>query len=104
MGDAAIIDQLSIPKRLDLPLQPGRRKAGKFRNRLHVDIERIEKEAAVRRIGRRVVIEQRMQRIEADAGGAEFASKVDQAGEIGEIAVAPIAPRAHAIELHCQRP
>ncbi|MGY3656972.1 hypothetical protein ACVJ19_003635 [Bradyrhizobium sp. USDA 376] len=80
---------------------------GIFRDRLDVDIERIEKQPAVRRIGAaigRLIVEQHMQRIEADAVGAELLGEPDETGEIGEIADAPIAVRADAVELHGEQP
>ena len=45
-----------------------------------------------------------MQRIEPDAGRPQRGGEFDQVREIGEIAVAPIAARAHPIELRRQRP
>src|SRR6185437_11536875 len=72
-------------------------------NRLRIDIESIEEQAAVRRIGAAIagaVVEQRMQRIEADAVGAELMGKPDQAFEIGKIPHAPVAGRADAVELY----
>ena len=72
-----------------------------------VDIERVEKQPAVRRIGAaiaRAVVEQRVQRIEADAVGAEMIGEFDQAGEVGEIAHAPIARRADAVKLDREQP
>ena len=74
---------------------------------LDVDIERVEKQPAVRRIGAAIagpIVEQGMQRIEADAVGAEMVRELDQAGEIGEIAHAPVARRADAVELDREQP
>ena len=45
-----------------------------------------------------------MQRIEPDAVGAELACEFDQALQVSEIAHAPIACRAHAVELHRDQP
>ena len=82
--------------------------AVEFLDRLDVDIERIEEQPAVRRVrtaGRAgPVIELRVQRIESDARAAKVGNDFQQVGEIAEIAVAPVAPRAHAIELHRQDP
>ena len=106
-GDGGIVDHVGLSKPLDPSLQAGRSQPGKFRYRLHVDVERIEKETAVREVRawlRRPIIEQSMQRIEADAGGSEISGKVDERAQIGEVAVAPIAGRAHAVELHRQDP
>lgn len=80
---------------------------GKLRDGLDVDIERVEKQPAVRRIGAAiggVVVEQNMQRIEPDAIGAELPAEPDKIGEVGEIANAPIAVRADAVELHGEQP
>ncbi|MEY9443706.1 hypothetical protein ABIE82_001154 [Bradyrhizobium diazoefficiens] len=80
---------------------------GKFRDRLDVDVERIEKQPAVRRIGAaigRVVVEQHVQRIEADAVGPELFCEPDEIGKVGEIADAPVALRADAVELHGEQP
>lgn len=51
-----------------------------------------------------MIIEQDMQRIEPDAVGAELLGEPDQAGQIGEIADAPIAVGADAVELHGEQP
>ena len=62
---------------------------------------------AVRKVGAGLVgpvVEQGMQRIEPDRRGAERAGDVDQIREVGEIAVAPIAARADAVELHGDGP
>ena len=45
-----------------------------------------------------------MQRIEADAVRAQVMGKLDQALEVGKIAHAPVACRAHAVQLHRQEP
>ena len=45
-----------------------------------------------------------MQRIEADAVGAETGGEFDQPFEIGEIADSPVARRADAVELDRQQP
>ncbi len=45
-----------------------------------------------------------MQRIEADAVGAELVGEVDEIGKIGEIAHPPVARRADAVELDGQQP
>ena len=79
----------------------------KFRELLDVDIERIEKQPAVRRIGTAIagtIVEQGMQRIEADAVGPQVMRQFDQAAQVGEIPHPPIAGRAHAVELDGQQP
>ena len=80
---------------------------GKFRDRLDVDVERIEKQPAVRRIGAavgRMVVEQHMQGIEPDAVGPQLLGQPNETGEVGEIADAPITVRADAVELHGKQP
>ncbi len=103
-GDAGIIDIGALA-------QPRQRFAiggsSIFRDRLDVDVERVQEHPAVRRIGAaigRPVVEQRMERIEADTIGAQLARKLDQASQIGEVAHAPVARRAHAVELHGDQP
>ena len=79
----------------------------KFRDGLDVDIERIEKQPAVRRIGAaigRMIVEQHMQRIEPDTVGAQLLGEPDEARQIGEIADAPIAVRTDAVKLHGEQP
>src|SRR5207247_3106110 len=49
--DALVINGGLPTQPVDLILQPGRLEAGKFRNRLHIDVEGIEKESAVRCVG-----------------------------------------------------
>src|SRR4029078_11097298 len=45
-----------------------------------------------------------MQRVESDRVRTAIGSDIDQGREIGEIAVAPIALRAHAVTLHSNSP
>ncbi len=82
--------------------------AVEFLDRLDVDVERIEKQPAVRRIraarAARPVIKLRVQRVEPDAGAAEIGDDVQQRREIAEIAVAPVSPRPHPVKLHRQHP
>ena len=88
-------------------LEPRRNDAGKFGKRFDIDIERVEKQPAIGRVGARLVgtiREQRMQRIEADAGRAAVRRNRHQPPEIAEIAVPPIAGRAYRIKLDGQRP
>src|SRR5258708_27448149 len=99
--------QSGLRWRLGRRREASRAESGKFRDGLDIDVERVEKKPAVRRIragGVSVLIKQRMQRIERNAGGTELGRKGEQARQIGEVAMAPIAPRAHAIELRGQRP
>ncbi len=73
-----------------------------------VDIERIEEEAAVRRIRAagtvRPVIELRVQRIEPDPGAAKICNDFHEIGEVAEIAVAPVAVRPDPVKLHREHP
>ena len=82
--------------------------AVEFLDRLDVDIERIEKQPAVRRVrtarATRPVIKLRVQRVEPDAGAAEIGDDVEQLREIAEIAVPPVSPRPHPVKLHRQHP
>ena len=70
--------------------------AVEFLDRLHVDIERIEKQAAVRGVwtARRIgpVIELRMQRVESHSRAAEAGNDFQQAREIAEVPMAPVRP------------
>src|SRR5262249_46423584 len=71
---ALVVDEVLFAKMLDLVRQAGRVRPGKFRNGIDVDVERVEKEAAVGGIGARVlrpVDEQGVQRVEPDAGGTQ---------------------------------
>jgi hypothetical protein len=64
-GGGGIVDHVGISKPT-IFLQAGRSQPGKFRYRLHVDAERIEKETAVREVRawlRRPIIEQSMRRL-----------------------------------------
>ena len=106
-GDhARVVDELLRAQRLDLLLEPGGGEAGKFQHRLDVDIAGVEEQPAAGRVGARLgmLVEQRMQRIKSDAGGAEIGREIDQPEEVGEIPVSPVAMRAHAVELHGERP
>ena len=78
---AAIVDDICPPQRRNLVPHFGRQ-PGKFSDGFDIDIARVEEQSAVGRIGTGVggVVEQRMQRIERDAGGSEIGSQVDQCG------------------------
>src|SRR4051812_19648503 len=45
-----------------------------------------------------------MKRVDADSGRAEACGELDQTPQVAEIADAPVARRAHAIELHHEAP
>ena len=104
-GDADVIDDIACPQRRQRLACFG---IGlKFGKLFDVDIERVEKQPAVRRIGAaiaRAIVEQGMQRIEADAVGTEMIGEFDQAGEIGEVAHAPVARGADAVKLGREQP
>src|SRR5581483_1479602 len=82
-------------------------KTGEFGNSLDVDVERIEEQPAVGRIGARLfgpIREQGVQRVEPDAGSTDSSGKLDQLRQIGEIAMTPVSPRAHTVKLYRQGP
>ena len=89
-----MIHQLPLRKFRHLAAQPARPEPGKFRYRLDIDIERVEKQPAVGRVGAGslgTIIKQDMQGIERHARSPEPGRELDQADEIGEVAVAPVA-------------
>src|SRR5687768_14192234 len=45
-----------------------------------------------------------VQRIHADHGGAHAGGELDQRAQVAEVAHAPVARRAHAVELHREAP
>ena len=104
-GDADVIDDIACPQRRQRLACFG---IGlKFGKLFDVDIERVEKQPAVRRIRAavaRAVVEQGVQRIEADAVGAEMIGEFDQAGEVGEVTHAPVARGADAVKLDREQP
>jgi hypothetical protein len=105
--DAVVVDEFFQAQRVQVVGQPGRRHAGELRNGVDVDVERVEKQAAVGSVGarlRRPVWEKRVQRVEPDAAGADFAGDLDEVRKIGEVAVAPIASRAQGVKLNGQGP
>src|SRR5262249_13604830 len=66
MRHALVIDDVLLSNTFDRLLQAGSTRAGKFRNRIYVDVERVEKEAAVRGIRAgilRLCIKQGVQRV-----------------------------------------
>ena len=78
-----------------------------FCDRLDIDVDRIEKQAAVWCIGTAVgglIVKQRVQRIQADAGASEPRCETEQMLQVGEIADPPVALRAQAVELHREHP
>src|SRR5260221_85194 len=74
---------------------------------LDVEIEQVEEQAARRRVRTEALWrlgEHRVQRVEPDRLGAQRPGAARQLGQIGEIADAPAARRAHAVELHRDAP
>ena len=81
--------------------------AGKLRDCGDVDIKDVEKQPAVRRIGAGLpgpVGKQRVQRVEADGGGAGGGGNTDQPLQIPEVAMAPIHARPQRIKLSSNAP
>ena len=100
-GDVVIVDTVA---RLDVGKVVRR---GDPRQLRHINIERVEEGAAVRRIGAAIagpVVEQRMQRIEADPGRVETGGQPQHLLQVGEIADAPVALRRQAVKLDRQDP
>ena len=104
-GDGDIIDDIALPQPRDAVAAPGEGVGLKFGKLFGVDIQRIEKQPAVRRIGAAIagpVVEQRVQRIETDAIRPQLAGEFDQPFEVGEIPHPPVALRPDAVELDRQ--
>jgi hypothetical protein len=107
MGDADVSDHVRRAQRVNFLVESSRRGAREFRNRLDVDIERIEIQPAVGCVGAGpfgAFRKQCVERIQADPGGATRRREADELLEIAEIAVSPVASRAHRVELHGKRP
>lgn len=82
--------------------RPGVGAFGGFGHGLHVDVERVEEQAAGRAVGadvQRVGREQAVQRVQADHVTAVLRHSLRQGAEAGEIAHAPIDIATHRIEL-----
>src|SRR5450759_2258445 len=87
-GDGDIVDDIARSQPGDGVADLSWTTGLEFGESFDVDIERIEKQTAVRRIGTaigRPVIEQRMQRIEADTIGAQTGCELDQPFENGNV-------------------
>jgi hypothetical protein len=107
LSDADIVDGTARSQPGDVFTARGESAALNFRQLFDVDIECIQEQPAVRRIRAavgRTVVEQCVQRIEADAVRPQMARKFDQACEVSEVPDAPVARRADAIELDGQQP
>ena len=105
LGDADVIDDIACSQPGDVFAARGENAALKFRQFFDVDIECIQEQPAVRRIRAAIggaVVEQCVQRIEADTVGSQMVCEFDQACEVAEIPDAPVARRADAIELDRQ--
>jgi hypothetical protein len=102
-----IVDEVLLPQAFDVLFQARGLQARKFRNCIHIDVERIEEKTTVRGIGAgvgRPVIEQGVQRVEPDARGAQIGGKLHERGKIGKVAMPPVVPRPHSVKLHGERP
>ena len=109
-SDAGVVDELARAQPLEPVLK--RRRADEALCRpaaahlgdcFDVDADRVQplsRRGAVRADVRRVVTEERVQRIEADDAGATCAPLLDQTGEIAEVADAPVLVGAQRIQLH----
>jgi hypothetical protein len=88
-------------------VQSGRAQAREKGDAFYINVERIEKQPAVGRIRTRLVrliIKQRMQRVDSNRGSAPRRRDLKQLIEIGEVAVAPVARRPYAIKLDRKPP
>ena len=105
--DAGILHHVRRAQRRNLRFEPERGEARKLIDRVEIDVERIEKLAAARRVRARIlraVGKQRMQRIEPDGRAAQRGHRFDECGQIAEIAMAPVARRPQRIELDRKAP
>ena len=92
----------------ELPAQRGHhRRVGEHVDALGVDIERVQEQAAHRRIRTRLfrAVERKcMQRIQTDHASAQHRGRIRQREQVGEVADAPVAQGPHAVELHRDAP
>src|SRR6185503_9402688 len=88
LPDRGVVDELGVAQLL----RP---------RRLELDIERIQRVAAGGTVGTEA---RRMQRIEADHARAELRRLLDHAAQVAEVADAPVARRAQAVELEREAP
>ena len=91
------------------PAQVRHQASVELRDRLDVDVERVEEQPAVQRVGAawstpggRGTL--RVQWLPDLSAPAKSAADVQQRHGIGEIAVAPVAPRPQGVKLHRQHP
>ena len=106
-GDALIVDNIAGPQPGDGVGALGQRAGLKSGDFFDVDIERIQEQPAVWRIGTAIggpVVEQSVQGIETDAIGSQIARQFDQRFEVGKVADSPVARRADAVELDRCKP
>jgi hypothetical protein len=95
LGNADIVDGIARSQPVDVFTARGENAAMKFREFFDVDIECIQEQPAVRRIWAAIggaVVEQCVQRIEADTVCAQMPCEFDQAREVSEVPDAPVAP------------
>src|SRR4029078_12449272 len=106
--DRGVIDKLGDAQLLNVTRETCHAIGLEFLDRLHIDVERIEELTAVRRIRTArtfgTIVELSMQRVETNAGAAKAGDDSQQLGEVGEIAVAPVASRPDAVKLDRQQP
>ena len=113
-GNRDEIDQLALALRAQARLEGWLRDRAacrlanrELRNRLDIDVERIAEEPARRAVRARAPGldgHERMQRVQADHIRAGAGGEVDQRGEVGEVAAAPVAARAQRGKLHGHAP
>jgi len=102
---AGVVDERRFPQLVELALERlGLHQALRcavLRQRLDIQIQEVEREPAGRAIGAAL---RGVQRIHADHGGAARRGELDQRAQVAEVADAPVALRAHAVELHHEAP
>jgi len=110
-GHAFVFDELGAAQDLDLRARgrvgvelAGAARALEILDRLHVQVEEITVEDAARKIGagvERAAVVNGVQRVERNERSSGLPGRpVDERAQIGEIAAAPVAGRAYAIELN----
>jgi hypothetical protein len=106
-GYRRVIDQFALPQLGNGAAPAGEGTGGKLGNSFDVDIERVEKQPAIRRVGAAIagsVIEQSVQRVETDPVRSQLPRKLDQLFEVGKIPHPPVTRRADTIELDGEQP
>ncbi|MGZ2410466.1 hypothetical protein ACVIKO_007788 [Rhizobium ruizarguesonis] len=103
--DAGVVDEIGLAKACQLPFEFGT--AGKTRQPVDRDIERVEMLAARGLIGAATVgigEKRRVKRGEADEIGAQRSREIRHFGQILEISDAPVACRTELIKLQAHTP